>query len=294
MAFERLTIDAILWTMHRPASGSVKGIEVVRTQGWLRIPGRVKNTLRRFSLESIPKRERLSFEFSAFSAIYAIGDVHGCFEELLASHQRIVEDAAALNGATITVLLGDYVDRGPNARAVLDFLCLPAAPMMNRIALCGNHDQEFLQFCRDPVGHLSWLDYGGRETLFSYGIDADRLLMARGGRAALARAVQEAVPERHIAFLESLPIVLQIGPIVFAHAGLRPSVELDSQKERDILWIREPFLSEGPKLPLLVVHGHTVSPEPSFGPRRIGIDTGAYATGRLTTLKIANGSATFL
>jgi serine/threonine protein phosphatase 1 len=105
------------------------------------------------------------------------------------------------------------------------------------------------------------------------------------------RIVKQAVPASHIDFLASLPTMLEIGPLVFVHAGIRPGIPLAEQTDQDLLWIREPFLSAGPKLPVLIVHGHTVQPEPDFGNRRVGIDTGAFATGRLTVLRIANGKA---
>lgn len=141
---------------------------------------------------------------------------------------------------------------------------------------------------------MGWLDFGGAETLRSYGIDAEHTLKDGGGQAALFRMVEEAVPEQHIQFLETLPTMLTVGKLVFVHAGVRPGVPLENQTDEDLMWIREPFLSDGPQLSSLVIHGHTVTPEPSFASGRVGIDTGAYATGRLTVLRISQGKASIL
>lgn len=243
--------------------------------------------------EDIP-RARLRYEPGQFPVIYAIGDVHGCHAQLLDVHRRIVEDSAGIDGPKLMILLGDYIDRGPGSKGVLDYLCSDAPPGFERIALCGNHDDVFLKFLSDPIANMGWLEFGGHETLYSYGVDANHILRHGGGVEALAAAARAVVPARHIALLESMPIMVEIGKLLFVHAGIRPSVALDDQLDQDLLWIREPFLSEGPGLPLLVVHGHTADKEPVFGEGRIGIDTGAFATGRLTVLKVAEGKVRVL
>ena len=235
-------------------------------------------------------RTRLSLGDEAdYAAIYAIGDVHGCQAALLDAEARIVDDAAALEGRKLLVMLGDYIDRGPNSRQVIDHLLAPPPAGFERVALCGNHDDLFYHFLLDPAAHLSWLQLGGRETLFSYGIDAGHSLERPRGLERLAALTRESVPQRHVDYLRSLPSLLTIGRIVFVHAGIRPGVPLDEQSDEDLLWIREPFLSRGPELPVVVVHGHTPAPQVSHGKGRICIDTAAFATGHLAVLKIANG-----
>lgn len=236
------------------------------------------------------ERTRLSLGDQADHAvIYAIGDVHGCHAALLDAEARILDDAAASDGRKLLVMLGDYIDRGPNSRQVIEHLLMPPPAGFERVALCGNHDDLFYRFLLDPAAHLSWLQLGGRETLFSYGIDASHSLEQPRGLERLAALTREAVPQHHVDFLRSLPSLLTIGPIVFVHAGLRPGLPLDEQSDEDLLWIREPFLSRGPELPVLVVHGHTPAPQVSHGKGRICIDTAAFATGHLAVLKIANG-----
>lgn len=225
--------------------------------------------------------------------IYAIGDVHGRVDLLEAAEAQIIKDLD--NGPGMIVLLGDYVDRGPNSAAVIDRLRTPPTANIRRIALCGNHETAFLGFISNPLAHMQWLDFGGRQTLLSYGIDADHLIgRGRRGVETLSGILRESVPASHIGFLESLPVYVRIGSFVFVHAGLRPGVALEAQSDEDMLWIREPFLSQGCGLPLTVVHGHTPVAEPQTGPGRIGIDTGAFTTGRLTVLKVLAGRASLL
>ena len=240
------------------------------------------------------KRTRLQLNASDFSAIYAIGDIHGCMSLLRAAYGRILADNKEQLGPKLIVFLGDYVDRGPSSRAVLDFLCKPNTTNVHHVCICGNHDYEFLRFIRDPRNNMAWLNFGGIETLRSYGIDAEHALKAGGGQAGLFRMVEEAVPVRHIQFLERIPTMLTLGKLVFVHAGIRPGIALQDQSDEDLMWIREPFLSDGPGIPSVIVHGHTVTREPQFTSGRVGIDTGAYSTGRLTVLKLAKGKALIL
>lgn len=220
--------------------------------------------------------------------LYAIGDVHGCFDALQALEARIVADAGGRRAEKpLIVYLGDYVDRGPQSRDVLSHLARnDHNDGIARIALCGNHDDAFLRFIRDPVENTAWLDYGGDATLRSYGLG--NMAHQRRPEALLdvGRALAEAVPQAHIDLLENLPVYAQSGDRLFVHAGIRPGIPLDDQADEDLLWIREPFLNEGPRLPITVVHGHTAGVEPVFGDGRICIDTGCYATGRLTALRV--------
>jgi len=256
---------------------------------------RLQKMFRRVPAQAVPEasRQRTTREQSDFSAIYAVGDVHGCFNELRALEQRIVDDAATEPGRKLLVMLGDYIDRGPNSRAVLNHLCAPPPADFERVILCGNHDDSFLRFLGSPEDNRSWLDFGGQQTLYSYGVDARHVLKS-GGVEALAEVALDAVPPAHIDLIIGMPIALTVGPLIFVHAGIRPAIAMDEQVDADLMWIREPFLSEGSRLPAIVIHGHSPSTDAVFSKGRIGIDTGAYATGRLTALKIANGKAKVL
>lgn len=238
-------------------------------------------------------RRRLALR-GPLPAIYAVGDVHGCFRAMQEIEARIRQDIARSGHEALVVYLGDYVDRGTDAAAVLDHLSREHDDGLDRIALCGNHDDTFLRFLREPAEWMYWLgpNFGGAPTLASYGIDvADT---PGGADAGLLSRVQRAIPARHVAFLDGLPILLRAGHYVFVHAGLRPGIALEDQEDEDLLWIREPFLSAGPGLPLIVVHGHTPCTLPEFAPGRIGIDTGCVFTGRLTVLKVDAAGARVL
>lgn len=239
-------------------------------------------------------RPRLKLEPSDFAAIYAIGDIHGCITLMRSAYDNVLRDIPSGPGKKLVIFLGDYVDRGPDSKAVLEFLCQPSIEGVVHIALCGNHDAEFLSFLREPKINMGWLGFGGLETLRSYGVDAMHIMKNGGGASVLERTVKQAVPATHVDLLASLPTMLEIGQLVFAHAGVRPEIALNEQTDEDLMWIREPFLSKGPKLPVLVIHGHTISSEPDFGTRRVGIDTGAFATGRLTVLKFSQGKVAIL
>ncbi|OJF95314.1 hypothetical protein AX760_19620 [Pararhizobium antarcticum] len=218
--------------------------------------------------------------------IYAIGDVHGCIDQLLHAEQRIQEDCQLRNQSATVIYLGDFVDRGKGSAAVLEHLSRRHTDDLVRFAVCGNHDDAFLAFIRDGAGAQHWLDFGGMATLQSYGIDADYVLKTTGSMKTLVALAREAVPQQHVDFLQRLPVSISIGRYLFVHAGIRPGLELDNQTDEDMMWIREPFLSEGPKLPITVIHGHTIVPAPVFRDGRIGIDTGCYSTGLLTVLKV--------
>jgi serine/threonine protein phosphatase 1 len=237
--------------------------------------------------EPVLSRARLSLDPAGYAAIYAIGDIHGCLSQLLALEDKIRADGPA-DALKLVILLGDYVDRGPKSREVIEHLIEPSSGF-ERVALCGNHDDAFLQFARSPAKNLGWLEFGGMETLRSYGIDARHILKSGGGMPMLARAVAEVVPETHLDFVAALPIALMMGDYLFVHAGIKPGLRLEEQIDQDLMWMREPFLTQGPRLPLTVVHGHTAGNEPVFSPSRICLDTGAYATGKLTALRILEG-----
>lgn len=245
------------------------------------------------------RRPRLDFgdAVPAFP-VYAIGDVHGCIALLEEAEDRIAADVSAhapAGAAPLLVLLGDYVDRGPDSAAVLAHLARPCRHGFERVALRGNHDEAFLNLLDDIGGLDDWLGFGGRETLLSYGIDIDHLTgRGRRDRPDIGELLRESVPEEHVALLRSLPVSLRIGQHLFVHAGLRPGVPLDDQADEDLMWIREPFLSEHHGLPLTVVHGHTPVGVPVFARGRIAIDTAAFATGKLTVLKLDGGQASVL
>jgi serine/threonine protein phosphatase 1 len=217
--------------------------------------------------------------------IYAVGDVHGRLDLLDDLLAKIVDDIAASPqaGPPVLIFLGDYVDRGAHSRGVIDrLIALERQPNLELRVLKGNHEQALLTFLEDPEFGPSWIQNGGAATLASYGVAAPQTRLPPEPWVQARDALAQALPPEHLRFLRSLELCVEYGGYIFVHAGLRPGVPIDRQTERDMLWIRAEFLEERRPFAKMVVHGHTPEAEPYMGPVRIGLDTGAYATGVLT------------
>lgn len=224
--------------------------------------------------------------------VYAVGDIHGRLDLLQRLNALIVADAQTAPQRRVLIYLGDYVDRGTNSKGVID--CLLQTPdEFETYFLRGNHDQAVLDFLAYPPSYRSWKSFGAQETLLSYGIrpplyDNDEALIA--ARNELSRAL----PQTHLAFLQGLTMSLQVGGYFFVHAGVRPGISLERQAVQDMMWIRDEFLFSAEDFGKIVVHGHTPSDGPVCRHNRIGIDTGAYATGRLAALVLEGANIKFL
>jgi serine/threonine protein phosphatase 1 len=221
--------------------------------------------------------------------VYAVGDIHGRADLLAmvfeAIDHDIAHDDAAGHGARdiVEIYLGDYVDRGPQSRLVIDML-IERRHDHHAVCIAGNHEAVFFGLLRGEGAYADWAPLGGRETVLSYGLTpGDLAAMAPAEQLA---ALTAAVPEDHRRFFASLVLNRVVGPYTFVHAGIRPGVPIEEQSARDLMWIRRDFIDKDVALDTIVVHGHTPMPEPDFRPYRINIDTGAYASGRLTCLKI--------
>ena len=227
--------------------------------------------------------------------LYAIGDIHGRLDLLRAAHARVAEDLARRPCRAFRVIhLGDYVDRGPDSAGVVSHL-IEVVRDGDGVCLAGNHDVFVTAFLADPEeAGDPWLSYGGEETLRSYGVDPLAPELAGGSMATLRDAFAARLPRAHRAFFESLPFHERHGDFLFVHAGLRPDRPLERQTPRDLTFIREPFLSHEGDFGVVVVHGHTISETPDLRPNRVGLDTGAYRTGRLTTFVIEGAEKGFL
>lgn len=251
---------------------------------------------RRHGLDAEPTGLRLSAPQRP-ALIYAIGDIHGCLDQLLDLEARIVADAAATAGEKWMVCLGDYIDRGPKSAQVIDHLMTPPHQGFRRICLRGNHETAMLDALRDPSVIEDWFRFGGDATMESYGLSFSQieLLGGRGRSSTKLQLLQAHIPDEHIQFLEGLPVMLGVPGFIFVHAGLRPHVELERQAEYDLIWIRGEFLDADHDFGAIVVHGHTPADEPTSLRFRVGIDTGCYMNGRLTAVRIDEaGSLRFL
>jgi serine/threonine protein phosphatase 1 len=220
--------------------------------------------------------------------VYAVGDIHGrrdLFEVLVEAIDA--DDAAAAQAETTVVLLGDLVDRGSDSAGVIALARAWQARRSVRI-LGGNHEEMFLRSFDELEMFRHFLRHGGRETALSYGIDRAAFLAADLEEAQ--RLMRDHVPVEDVGFVEGFEDMINIGDYVFVHAGIDPRVPLDAQRRQDLRWIREPFLSHPDSHGPVVVHGHTITDEPEDCGNRIGIDTGAFMSGRLTAL-VLEGTA---
>jgi serine/threonine protein phosphatase 1 len=224
---------------------------------------------------------------------YAIGDIHGRSDLLDRMAEAISRDLKERPVAkTLAVTLGDYVDRGPDSRGVLDRLIRNPFPC-EYIPLKGNHEALFEAFLSDPEVGEHWRRLGGLETLVSYRIPVRGLMMGKDYEQA-AKALRSAAPPEHLKFISSLRTSLQLDRYFLCHAGVRPGIPLDRQSVEDLLWIRDQFLQSRVDFGKIVVHGHTPSEKPEVLPNRINIDTGAYITSCLTCAVLDAGPVRFL
>ena len=228
------------------------------------------------------------------TAVYAIGDVHGCLDALLALERNIARDAEAIAGRKLIVMLGDYVDRGPASAQVIDHLIALPPPGFERICLAGNHEIVMLDYLEGRASRSNWIPIGAEPTLLSYGIDHDRLRSIYRADRQIDDVIRKAIPAAHIAFLRSLPIMIETPRYLFVHAGVRPELALDKQTDEDLVFIRSAFYQRAHLLSRYVVHGHTPIGEAKREGMRVNIDTGACFGGRLTALRIWRDKGRYL
>ena len=225
--------------------------------------------------------------------VYCVGDIHGRDDllELMAARVKADMEDRSIDHV-VTVFLGDYVDRGFGSMQVLERLSRGEWPTP-MVALAGNHEDFVMAFLDNAAILDFWRGQGGLATLHSYKVDVGPA-MAGHDFAAVQAAFAARFPKHHRDFLESLMVSTTVGDYFFCHAGIRPGVPLDRQDRNDLLNIRDPFLLSEAEHEKLVVHGHTPSLTPEIRPNRIGIDTGAYATNRLTCLVLEKDERRFL
>lgn len=225
--------------------------------------------------------------------IYAVGDIHGRADLLAGLFSRVDTDLRdSPCSHAVQVFLGDYIDRGPASREVLDLL-IERRKRHTMLCLKGNHETYISNFLSDPSALTHWTRIGGLSTLMSYGV-APSINADSVEQREAAEALRHAIPDSHWRFINSLALTYTCGDFFFTHAGVRPGIPLRQQAQRDLLLIREDFLLHEEDFGKVVVHGHTPSEEPEIRSNRINIDTGAYATGRLTCLVLEGGQMEFI
>lgn len=239
-----------------------------------------------------PERETTS------ALIYAIGDVHGRQDLLASLIGKIKQDMSQQNkgqiARTLVVFLGDYIDRGPGSKDVIETMSKLKISGAELVFLRGNHEAAALEFLRDPNQGSNWIRFGGRETLESYGVAMPREIDEIEDFTPYGQAFLKKISAQHVSFLKSLISYKIEGEYMFVHAGIHPAKPAEAQSDDEYLWIRDTFLKSMKKLPYIVVHGHTPEPKPVWDGRRIGIDTGAYMTNKLTAVRLFEGNVVFL
>ena len=279
VALENLAVvgHTTFFTAIESLAAEISGIEAAMVWGLF---SRRKTEIRTDPRASVPDGE--------FVAV--VGDLHGRID-LLERLWPMIEDESrrsACRNRTL-IFVGDYVDRGSGSAEVVDRL-LQGFEGFNSIFLKGNHDETLLRFLGDPSVGDVWRNFGGLDTLRSYGI------VHPPGRdwAETRNAFAFAIPEPHVRFFKNLKTQLTIGDYLFVHAGIKPYVPMEEQAEQDLLWIRDEFLDSRANFGRIVVHGHTPTSEPVVRHNRIGIDTGAYMSGKLTALILEGRERKFL
>jgi serine/threonine protein phosphatase 1 len=227
------------------------------------------------------------------SVVFAVGDIHGRLDLLdgvVAQLRREAAEAAGQGTRLITVFLGDYIDRGPDSAGVIDRLIeLRDGGPGEFIFLRGNHEQVLLDLADEQEESTRWLNFGGKETLASYGIQD----LGSPTAETLRDMVRQAVPDRHLKFMRATALSACLGDYFFVHAGLRPDRLVEEQSDSDMLWFRY-YDDEAPVWDHMVVHGHSPNARPVMGRWRIGVDTEAHASGALTALRLEDEAQSLL
>ncbi len=227
--------------------------------------------------------------------IYAVGDVHGRHDLLIKLFARIEADAAtAPEPQKELIFLGDYMDRGLYSRQTLDWLIGFNHPNFHLTCLKGNHEDMLLKFLATPSAGQAWMECGAYETLLSFGLRVSSPRPKPETFKHLAEQLHLKLQGKYLKFLNSCPLGRTVGDYFFTHAGIDPDKPINKQKSADLLWIRDKFLGSDKLFEKVIVHGHTISPLPEVRPNRIGIDTGAYGTGRLTCAVLYGNQRHFL
>jgi serine/threonine protein phosphatase 1 len=225
---------------------------------------------------------------------YVVGDIHGrrdLLDQLLGKIHADMERRGPRE--TLLVFVGDLIDRGPESAEVVERLRTYSHANVQPVFLLGNHEEVLLRILDGDASLIpSWLKFGGSQCLQSYCLTAKEVSIAEDGHALAL--VRRAIPQQHVEFLRGFVDSCRFGDYLFVHAGIRPGVDLDEQRQSDLRWIREPFLLDESNHGFIVVHGHTISPEVEEKPNRIGIDTGAFATDILTALGIEGDDRWFI
>lgn len=215
--------------------------------------------------------------------VYAIGDIHGRLDLLEQLLEAIARDDDGQGSRASIIFLGDLIDRGPHSAQVVERAMALAADGDRCRFLAGNHEEVFLNALSGDLKALAFFcRIGGRETILSYGVGEQEYRDA--DYPELLELLRARVPQAHIDFLTGFEDLIVLGDYAFVHAGVRPGQPLAAQVQSDLRWIRREFLACATGFEKMIVHGHTITDQVEIRPNRIGLDTGAYASGRLSAM----------
>lgn len=236
-----------------------------------------------------------SYDMPEGEIVYAIGDVHGCFNAMIDLLKKIQEDRKQRPEEKSTIVfLGDLIDRGPASRQIIEFLIRFNPNWTNVVYLRGNHEEVMLDVLSGNVSAMrSWFEFGGKDCARSYGVDNFGQLHINPDHIMMA--LQRNVPKEHLTFLDSFSDAFQFGGYLLVHAGIKPKVAIEDQSSYDMRWIRSSFLEYKKPHPMKIVHGHSVVDEgPENHSNRIAVDTGAHKGRPLTAVCLCAGTETFI
>ena len=226
--------------------------------------------------------------------VYVVGDIHGRLDLLRTLHGKIQRDAETAGRDRIVVYIGDYVDRGDDSKGVIDELLTDPLSGFECVYLKGNHEEALLNFLDHAEVARDWFSFGGDAAVMSYGVPVLPGALTEERLRDIQMAFQGAVPKAHLRFLMGLRLSYEIGDYLCVHAGIDPGRSLDRQRPEDMLWIRDKFLLSERQHGKIIVHGHSITETPDIQENRIGIDTGAYFSNRLTCLVLEGSARRFL
>lgn len=229
------------------------------------------------------------------SRIYAVGDIHGRLDLLKSINKKIKKDISENKSErNVVIYIGDYVDRGNDSQGVINELINNPIEGAESIHLCGNHENAMMEYFSDPGVAYGWFAWGGKATVRSYGVKSKDKKGRPVSEEQIHELFNELVPDNHKKFLKNLKYYHIEGDYIFVHAGLKPGIPLEKQHVDDMMTIRDAFIYPKTRFEKTVVFGHTVFDQPFVGNGRIGIDTGAYATGRLTAVILEKTNVEFI
>lgn len=237
------------------------------------------------ALKRLRRKETRTSFIAANKRVYAVGDIHGRLDLLEEMLEKITDDRHSFSGECEIIFLGDYINRGPESAQVLTCLSsLSRRSTMYRF-LMGNHEEIFLRILNQNTDIFKlFLHMGGRQTILSYGVDTD--LYRTASYDDLADIMRSRIPSAHMEFLNSLETQISIDDYLFVHAGVDVHKAIDNQDPKVTRWIRNEFTHSHDSYEKTVVYGHTVYPDVYQRGCRIGIDTGAYASGKLSAIAL--------